>query len=155
MPIRDLAFRHQVRHVHLVIHDPRTAPVRRQIAQAFGPLVAPFALHLPSPDALCAFWAVFREPTCGRLVDRARKEAVAASVSAINACPYCLDVHTTMLYALGGRAPAAAIVSGDTDAITDPDLRAVVMWARANRQPDAPILRNPPFPEEHAPDPVV
>jgi len=152
MPIRDLPFRHQVRHVHPVENDPRTAPVRRQIAQDFGPLVPPFALHLPSPDALCAFWAVFREPTCGRRVDRARKEAVASSVSAINACPYCTDVHATMLHALGGRAPAAAIVSGNTDGITDPDMRGVVRWARATRQPDAPILRNPPFPAAQAPE---
>jgi AhpD family alkylhydroperoxidase len=150
MSIRDVPFRHQVRHVHPDVRDPRTAPVRKQIAQAFGPLVPPFALHLPSPDALCAFWAVFREPTCGRRVDRATKEAVAASVSAINTCPYCVEVHATMLHALGDRAPAAAIVSGDTGGIVDPDLRAVVTWARATRQPDATILRNPPFLEAQA-----
>jgi len=31
-------------------------------------------------------------------------------------------------------------------------VRAVVAWARANRQPDAPILRQRPFPDEHAPE---
>jgi AhpD family alkylhydroperoxidase len=152
MSIRDLLFRRQVRHVDPAVRDPRTAAVRRQIVQDFGILVPPFALHLPAPDTLCAYWAVFREPTYGRLVDRAKKEAVAAAVSAINACPYCVDVHTTMLHALGDRAPAAAIVSGETDGIADPDLRAVVAWARANRQPEAPILRQRPFPDEHAPE---
>ncbi|WP_446219866.1 carboxymuconolactone decarboxylase family protein [Micromonospora sp. IBHARD004] len=152
MSIRDLPFRRQVRHVDPAVHDPRTSAVRRQIVRDFGMLVPPFALHLPAPDALCAYWAIVREPTYGRLVDRAKKEAVAAAVSAINACPYCVDVHTTMLDALGDRAPAAAIVSGDTDGIADPDLRAVVAWARANRQPDAPILQQRPFPDQHAPE---
>jgi hypothetical protein len=57
-----------------------------------------------------------------------------------------------MLDALGGRGPAAAIASGETDTIADSELRAVVAWARANRQPDAPILRQRPFPDEHAPE---
>jgi AhpD family alkylhydroperoxidase len=115
-------------------------------------LAPPFALHLPSPDALRAYWAIYREPTYGRRVDRATKEAVAAAVSAINTCPYCVDVHTTMLHALGDRGPAAAIASGQPDRIADPDLRAVVAWARATRQPEAPILRQPPFPDSHAPE---
>jgi AhpD family alkylhydroperoxidase len=152
MSMRDRPFLRQVRHVHPDLRDPRTAAVRRQIQQDAGMLVPPFALHLAAPDALCAYWAIFREPTCGRRVDRQKKEAVAAAVSAINTCPYCVDVHTTMLHALGDRAPAAAIASGQTDAIADPDLRAVVTWARANRQPDAPILRQRPFPDAHAPE---
>jgi AhpD family alkylhydroperoxidase len=154
MSIRDLPFRRQVHHIHPAMHDPRTSAVRRQITRDFGMLgaTAPFALHLPAPQALHAYWAMVREPTCGPLVDRAQKEAVAAAVSAINACPYCVDAHTTMLDALGDRAPAAAIPTGATHDIADPDLREVVAWARANRQPDAPILRQPPFPDEHAPE---
>jgi AhpD family alkylhydroperoxidase len=115
-------------------------------------LVPPFALHLPVPDALSACWAIVREPTHGRRVDRATKEAVAAAVSATNTCPYCVDVHTTTLHALGEPASAAAIASGQPDAIADPGLYAVVAWARATRHPDAPILRQRPFPDEHAPE---
>jgi AhpD family alkylhydroperoxidase len=152
MSIRDLLFRRQVRHVDPALPDPRTAAVRQQIEHDFGPLVPPFALHMSAPDALCAYWAIFREPTYGRRVDRAKKEAVAAAVSAINTCPYCVDVHTTMLQALRDQAVAAAIESGQTDTIADPDLRAVVTWARANRQPDAAILRQRPFPDLHAPE---
>jgi AhpD family alkylhydroperoxidase len=149
--IRDAAFLRQVRHIHPDPRDPRTAPVRRQIARDVGMLVPPYALHLPALDALCACWAIIREPTHGPRVDRAKKEAVAAAVSAINACPYCVDVHTTVLRALGGQAPAAAIASGQDD-IADPDLQAVVGWARATREPYAPILRQRPFPDEHAPE---
>jgi len=115
-------------------------------------LVPPFALHLPVPGALSAYWAIVREPTHGRRVDRATKEAVAAAVSATNTCPYCVDVHTTTLRALGEPASAVAIAAGQPDAIADPDLHAVVTWARATRHPDAPILRQRPFPDEHAPE---
>jgi AhpD family alkylhydroperoxidase len=152
MPISDRPFLRQVRHVRPDVHDPRTAAARQQIRRDFGMLVPPFALHLPVPDALAACWAIIAEPTHGRRVGRAAKEAVAAAVSATNACPYCVDVHTTMLHALGGRAPAAAIASGEPDTIADPDLRAVVTWARATRQPEAPILRERPFPDDHAPE---
>lgn len=152
MSMRDLPFRRQVRHVDPDARDARTSVVRQQIVRDFGALVPPFALHLPAPDLLCAFWAVFREPTCGPRADRATKEAVAAAVSAINTCPYCVDVHTTMLHALGGRAPAAAIASGQVGGIADPALRGVVAWAQASRQPDALILRQRPFPDAHAPE---
>ena len=150
MSIRDFPFRRRIRRAEPA--RDRTSAVRRQIRRDFGPLVAPFSLHLPAPQTLHAYWAIVREPTHGPLVERVKKEAVAAAVSATNACGYCVDVHTTMLDALGDRGPAAAILAGATDDIADPDLRAVVAWARANRQPDAPILRRPPFPDEHAPE---
>lgn len=142
----------QVRHVRPDLDDPRTATVRQQIRRDFGMIVPPFLLHLPAPAALNASRAIIREPTHGHRVPRAVKEAVAASVSAANACPYCVDVHTTALHALGDRAAAAAIAHGRSQTITDPTLHAVVSWARATREPDAPILRRRPFPDEHAPE---
>jgi AhpD family alkylhydroperoxidase len=152
MSVRERPFLRQVRHVHPDILDPRTAAVRKQIVRDFGVLAPPFALHLPAPDVLAAYWAIMREPTCGRRVARAKKEAVAAAVSTTNSCPYCVDVHTTMLHALGERAPAAAIAAGDADTIADPDLRALIAWAGASRTPQAPVLRERPFPDEHAPE---
>ena len=112
MSIRERPFLRQVQYLHPDPRDPRTAAARQQIRRDFGMLVPPFALHLPVPDALSAYWAIIREPTYGRRVDRATKEAVAAAVSATNTCPYCVDVHTTTLHALGEPASAAAIASG-------------------------------------------
>jgi len=152
MSIRERPFLRQVQYLHPDPRDPRTAAARQQIRRDFGMLVPPFALHLPVPGALSACWAIIREPTHGRRVGRATKEAVAAAVSATNTCPYCVDVHTTTLHALGQRSPAAAIASGQPDTIADPDLHAVVAWARATRHPDALILRQRPFPDDHAPE---
>ncbi|MGH3674781.1 MAG: carboxymuconolactone decarboxylase family protein [Mycobacterium sp.] len=152
MSITERLFLGQVRHVAPVLDDSRTLAARRQIIQDFGALVPPFALHLPVPDALCAFWAIARETSSGRRVDRATKEAVAVAVSATNSCPFCVDVHSTTLRALGERSTAGAIASGETDQIEDADLRAKVTWARANRQPDSDIVQRQPFPDEHAPE---
>jgi AhpD family alkylhydroperoxidase len=152
MSLSDRPFLRQVRHIDPTVRDPRSSAVLRQIREEDGTLVPPYALHLPAPDALSAFWAMIREPTNGRRVDRAKKEAVAAAVSVINTCPYCVDVHTTTLRALGDHAVGEAIAAGRTDDIADPDLRAVVAWARATRDPDAPILSRRPFPDEHAPE---
>ncbi|MBE1603372.1 carboxymuconolactone decarboxylase family protein [Actinopolymorpha pittospori] len=134
-----------MRHLELVLDDTRTQAVRRQIRRDVGALVPPFLLHLPSPAALCAYWAIVREPTHGIHVSRARKEAVAAAVSAINACPYCVEVHTTVLHALGVDAQARDLAGGRGSGSSDPELDALIAWARATRDPDAAILRQPPF----------
>ncbi|MGH3519970.1 MAG: carboxymuconolactone decarboxylase family protein [Haloechinothrix sp.] len=152
MSVRERPFLRQVQHIRPNLGDPRTTAVRAQIVRDFGVLVPPFALHLPAPELLAAYWAMTREPTWASRVARARKEAVAAAVSTTNQCPYCVDVHTTMLHTLGDRAPAAAIAAGDPDTIADAGMRALIAWARASRTPDAPILRERPFPDEHAPE---
>lgn len=152
MAILDRAFRRQVRHLELSLDDARTLEVRRQIRRDVGALVPPFLLHLPSPAALCAYWAIVREPTHGPQVSRTRKEAVAAAVSAINACPYCVDVHTTVLHALGAADQAQQLAAGTTSGSTDPELEGVISWARATRDPAAPILRQPPFADRNAPE---
>lgn len=152
MPIRERPFLRQVRHVHPDLRDPRTVTVRRQIQRDFGMLVPPFLLHLPAPDVLKACWTMVREPSRGATVDRSSKEAVAAAVSAANACPYCVDVHTTTLHGFGSPGAAAAIASGRPETIADPGMRHLVTWALATREPVAPILRRRPFTDEQAPE---
>lgn len=151
MSIRERLFLRQVRHVRPDLHDPWTAAAREAIRRDAGEILPPFLLHLPAPAAFSASWAIVSEPTRGPRVDRAMKEAVAAAVSATNTCPYCVDVHTTMLQGLGDRLAAGAIASGGR-AIADPALGGVVAWARATRQPRAAILGRPPFPAEHGPE---
>lgn len=153
MSVRERLLLRQVRHVQPDLDDPRTAAARALIRWDAGVILPPFLLHLPSPAAFSASWAILSEPTHGPLVDRAVKEAVAAAVSAVNACPYCVDVHTTTLHGLGGREAAGAIASG-RPAVADPALGAAVAWARATREPGAAVLRRPPFPDEHMPEMV-
>ncbi|MFF3108942.1 carboxymuconolactone decarboxylase family protein [Kitasatospora sp. NPDC057904] len=96
----------QVRHVAPVRPARAGAPVARvyaEVEREFGMLAPPVALHAPAPAVLAAAWMMLRETlvAAGR-ADRAQKEAVAAAVSRANACPYCVEVHTTAIEALGG-----------------------------------------------------
>jgi len=80
------------------------------------------------------------------------KEAVAATVSRINQCPYCVDAHTIMLNATSARNSADAIIHHRDDQIRDPAVRSMVKWAAATRSPGAEILLSPPFSRNDAPE---
>lgn len=70
-------------------------------------------------------------------VPRGRKEAVAAAVAASLRCPWCVDAHTTMLYAAGQTDTAAAILAGTAPAAGDPNA-PYVAWAAGTGTPAGP-----------------
>ena len=65
-------------------------------------------------------------------VRRDIKEAVAATVSKINKCPYCVDAHTIMLNAAGKYNDAREITNERYNKISDPQVRSIVDCARAS-----------------------
>jgi AhpD family alkylhydroperoxidase len=144
MPTLDRLLQRQVRHIHLPIgRNDLASAVADQIRREIGALLPPLAVHFPAPEALAACWAIMREPAVGTTVSRATKEAVAATVSMINECPYCVDVHTTTLYALAESDTGAKIAAGRD--VADPNLRRILAWAKATRSPGSPTLADPPF----------
>jgi AhpD family alkylhydroperoxidase len=80
------------------------------------------------------------------------KEAVAASVSILNQCSFCVDAHTVMLNSTGNHAIADAIGKARYERISDSEIRAIVDWALATRSPGSKILQSPPFSLEEAPE---
>jgi alkylhydroperoxidase/carboxymuconolactone decarboxylase family protein YurZ len=111
--------------------------VYRQTERDFGMLAPPVALHSPAPEALAATWLMLREAlVAAGLADRATKEAVAATVSVANACPYCVDVHSTALNALD---PGYEF----------PELTA---WTNATTTRETAGRYEPPFPIEQVPE---
>jgi AhpD family alkylhydroperoxidase len=128
-----------------------TADVYRQMQDDFLP-VPLLTLHSPVPEVMAGAWSVLREALLAGKVDRSRKEAVAAAVSKTNACPFCVDAHTSLLHATSSHDVAGAILRGDYDSIRDPQLRALVRWALANRAPGASGALPPPFSAEAAPE---
>jgi len=132
--------------------DGLVAQVYTQIKQDFGALVEPFTLHSPSPKLLAGAWIACRESELAGNVRRDIKEAVAATVSTINQCPYCIDAHTIMLNATGKRSVAHAISNENYNNISDPKMREVVKWALATRSPGSEILLAPPFSQSDAPE---
>lgn len=131
---------------------PLTAAVYRQVRREFGALVEPFTLHSPVPELLAGVWTACRETLLAGRVARSTKEAVAATVSRTNECPYCVDAHTIMLHSSSLHGPAHAIGMGRDEDIGDPHLRNIVQWAALSRTPGAGVLRAPPFDGRDAPE---
>ncbi|MCK5628946.1 carboxymuconolactone decarboxylase family protein [Candidatus Bathyarchaeota archaeon] len=128
------------------------AQIYTQIKRDFGRVVEPFSLHSPSPRLLAGAWMASRESELTGRVPREDKEAVAASISKLNQCPYCVDAHTIMLGATGENKLANQISSGRYGSITESRTRAIVKWALATRTPDSEVLRSPPFSPKEAPE---
>ncbi len=128
------------------------ARVYPQIKDDFGALAEPFTLHSPSPELLAGAWSACRESLIVGDVRRDVKEAVAATVSRVNQCPYCVDAHTIMLNATSAHNSADAIIHQRDDQIRDPAVRSIVEWARATRLPGTNVLLSPPFSPKDAPE---
>jgi AhpD family alkylhydroperoxidase len=128
-----------------------TVEAYRQMQADFLP-VPLLTLHSPVPEVMAGAWSILREALLAGQVDRARKEAVAATVSKTNECPFCVDAHTAMLHATSDHDVAGAILRGDYDSIHDPQLHALVRWALANRTAGASGTLSPPFSDRDAPE---
>ncbi len=128
-----------------------TAEVYQQM-QADSLPVPPITLHSPAPEVMVGIWSILRETLNSGDVDRALKEAVAATVSKTNECPYCVDVHTSMLHATAEHDAASAILRGDYDDIRDPQIHAIIQWVLANRTANANDVLPTPFSRGDAPE---
>jgi AhpD family alkylhydroperoxidase len=146
----------QIRHVSPI--RPRAArglvaAVYAQVEQEFGMLAPPVTLHSPAAEPLAACWLMLRETLLASgLAERAAKEAVASAVSAANACPYCVTVHSATLDGLAHRGDAAALAANQIDSVTDPALRGLAAWAHAGTAPERAAMATAPFPADHAPE---
>jgi AhpD family alkylhydroperoxidase len=103
--------------------DDLVGEVYAQVEREFGILAPPLALHSPAPRALAASWMMLRESlVVADQADRDTKEAIATAVSFSNTCPYCVDVHSMTLEALGRKLP--------DNPQADHRIREVADWAR-------------------------
>jgi AhpD family alkylhydroperoxidase len=142
-----------IKHIEAV--PPREAQglvgeVYGQMKQEFQ-LVPPVTLHAPIPQLLAGVWGMLRESIVAGRISRSLREVVCEGVSAINQCSFCVDAHSMLLVGADATSTADAIRANRPDLIEDPKTREVATWAFANRQPDADILRRPPFTAEEAP----
>ncbi|HEX4952501.1 MAG TPA: carboxymuconolactone decarboxylase family protein [Thermoanaerobaculia bacterium] len=135
-----------VRHLHPPHpgRDPRLRALFDHMRTAFGTLAEPLTLHTADPDLLAGAWAALYETVIvpGQL-PRATKESIALAVSQANRCPYCVDAHGVMLYALGAHGAARAIRRGGLPG--DAESARFVAWARASRRRELALAAPPPF----------
>jgi AhpD family alkylhydroperoxidase len=132
--------------------NPLVGQVYTQIKQDFGVIADPFRLHSPAPPLLAGIWSVMRETAIAQQVPWPIKEAVAASVSQSNECPYCVDIHAAVASQHANQALTDLMKQGRTAEIADPSLRAAVTWALATRAPGSAPLLAPPFSALEAPE---
>jgi AhpD family alkylhydroperoxidase len=123
----------------------QVADVYAQIAAEFILTDGPLMSLSPAPDLLAVTWALLREAQLAGRAPRVNKEAVATAVSAVNRCQFCVDAHTALVHAAGEHQLAEALWHGERP--SDPDMAALVAWARATIDPTAAALPAP-FPDE-------
>lgn len=141
---------HHVREVKYNAAEGLVADVYEQMRRDFA-VVPPITLHSPLPQVMAGVWSIVRESMMAGPVNRAYREAVAASVAKINECPFCLEVHTGMMKGASADEGAAMLLQG-TDSVENPKLHSIIEWGLANRSPGSEILRNPPFPQKEDPE---
>jgi len=123
-----------------------------------GPAVVrngPFLAHSPDPELLAAFWNVAYETVLvdGR-IPRADKHAIAAIVSKVNECAFCVEVHSFLSGLEGEAGETELLMSGQTEGIADAGRRQLAEWAAATRDPSSEAARRPPFTPEEAPEAI-
>lgn len=107
--------------------------------------VPPLVLHAPRPELLAGAWSILRESLRTGQVSRSLKETVATTVSQTNECPYCVDVHSSMLHAMNAHDAADAILQKQYDRVDDPELHAVVRWVLDSRTSNGTCTAHLPF----------
>jgi AhpD family alkylhydroperoxidase len=132
--------------------DPLISEIYYQIKRDFGRIVEPFALHSPIPKLLAGVWMTSRETELVGLVPRRYKEAVAATVSSLNRCPYCVDAHTIMLYSTGEKKTANAISQQKFEQISDVEIKRLINWTLTTLSPESILNHQPPFSKKAAPE---
>lgn len=132
--------------------EPLIADIYNQIKRDFGRIVEPFSLHSPFPNLLAGVWMASRESELVGIVPRSYKEAIAATVSSLNRCPYCVDAHTIMLYSTGEKNTANAISKSKFDQISNGEIKELVKWTLTTLSPGSTLIHKPPFSKESAPE---
>jgi len=123
-----------------------------QINKDFG-LAGPLTLSSTSAKIHSVRWVLARESFVVQTkVKRVTKETVAAAVAQINKCPYCEDVHGASIQSAGGHLTTKAFADGTWESLTDQKLKSIIHWSLNTRNPEADIIKNPPFTADEAPE---
>ena len=107
------------------------------------------------PKLLAAIWSGGRETVLvDDRLDRTTKEAMTATLSSINDCPYCGDMMVSLVHAADQHDDAAVILNEEEEKIADPVLRERLLWVRAVATPGATPPTTVPFTVEQLPEAI-
>ncbi|MCC7076688.1 MAG: carboxymuconolactone decarboxylase family protein [Acidimicrobiia bacterium] len=141
------SMRANIRHVTAVHPGEASGDVAAVYAQmrAEVGLLPPLTVYSPQPRLLTAVWAVARESWLAAALPPATAEAIAATVSCVNDCPYCIDAHTMFLHGAGDPETAEWLRSHPRHPTEPGQNGDAVAWAAASLTPGAEIVADPPF----------
>lgn len=111
--------------------------------------------HSRVPELFAGSWLGGREIVLvSDHVDRTTKEAMGATLSYVNDCPYCADMLVSLVHGSGNHKAASQILKESEENVSDPKLRARLLWARqvASNGPDE--VGTMPFTAEELPEAI-
>ena len=146
-----------MRYVHAVSRrdaGPMVKAIYDQIAEDFfinGSLTS----RSKVPNLLAAIWTGGREAILvDDKLDRTTKEAMAATLSSINDCPYCGEMLVSLVHAGERAEDAKHILREKEEEITDPILRERLSWVRAVSMSGSSKPESTPFTREELPEAI-
>jgi hypothetical protein len=86
---------------------------------------------------------------------RKTKEAMGATLSYLNSCPYCADMLVSLVHGSGDHSAAQNILSKEEQAIADPQLRVRLTWIRKLVTEGLSHSGPPPFTAEELPEAIA
>lgn len=111
--------------------------------------------HSRVPELFAGTWLGGRELVLVTdQLDRKTKEAMGATLSYINDCPYCADMLVSLVHGSGDHQSASSILKESEDEIHDPVLRERLSWIRRylTKGPDGNL--DAPFTTEQLPEAI-
>ena len=128
-----------MRYVHAVPRHKATGLVKQvydMIAEDFfinGSLTG----HSKVPELLAGVWFGGCETILvDDFIDQTTKQAIAATMSSINDCPYCGDMLISLVHSAGDHQAAGQILEDQEEHINDKTLRKRLLWVKAVASPE-------------------
>ena len=111
--------------------------------------------HSQIPELFAGTWLGGREIVLVTdRVDRTTKEAMGATLSYINDCPYCADMLVSLVHGSGKHSAATSILKEAEETIDDPMLRARLSWVRDIATAGPETIVDTPFTAEQLPEAI-
>lgn len=111
--------------------------------------------HSAVPELMAGVWIGGREAIIqpGEL-DQKTKEAMAATLSRVNDCPYCGDMLISLVHSAGDKQAAKSIFTGDETNLNDSLLESRLRWVEDAATPGSELPVSAPFPDQAMPEAI-
>lgn len=111
--------------------------------------------HSAVPELLAGVWTGGREAIIqADKLDQKTKEAMAATLSRVNDCPYCGDMLISLVHSAGDPKAARGIFTGEETNLPDTLLEQRLRWVADAATPGSKLPELAPFTEQELPEAI-